>query len=354
MITADEMQATLHSLGLKVRVESVESRPPLYRYMLELGPKVRLSKLEAMAEDIALAAKPIAPPVIRPDFATGRVMLEMMYDQHPVVHFSDIYGTPDGMKLPITLGARNVTEPFIVDLTTIPHMIVAGTTGSGKSMLLHCITQSLINQKSSVGVKLVLIDPKLVEFSRYERNSALMFDKVVNSIDDTKDVLAEISSEMEKRFQAFKKRGVRDIEEYRSTAKKISYIPVIIDELADLIRDKSVEKIICSIAQKGRAAGIHIIAATQHPSAKVITGEIRANFPGRIACKVASPVHSRVVIDRSGAENLLGQGDAIYHDASGEYHRFKGALVDLEAYSAQAKKERGSFMMALSPFFRRK
>ena len=293
---------------------------------MRLDPQTRLSKLEGMAEDIALAMRPIAPPVIRPSFNSGQVIVEMMFAEHPIVNFDDIWSNDMTGNLPLLLGTTDIHTPLTIELTKMPHLIVAGTTGSGKSMLLHAMITSILRTYMSAGIKLALVDPKLVEFNRYAGHPALLY-PVVNDSELAIDMLEDLRNEMNNRFQVFQKYKCRDIGEYRSRVKKIPYIVLVIDELADPMRVKGFEKLLCEMAQKSRAAGIHIIAATQHPSSKVLTGEIRANFPSKIACKVSTQVHSRVVLDRHGAENLLGKGDALLLDESGGTYRFRGALV---------------------------
>jgi S-DNA-T family DNA segregation ATPase FtsK/SpoIIIE len=326
MPSATEFEGTLTSLGIKAKVESVDEKFPLCRYFVRLDPQTRLSKLEGMAEDIALAMRPIAPPVIRPAFNTGQVIVEMMFDSHPTIPFSSIFDPTAEGNIPLTIGTTDITKPLVIDLTKMPHLIVAGTTGSGKSMLLHAMISSIIKLYSDIGIKLALVDPKLVEFDRYAKHPALLY-PVVNDAELAIDMLQDLRDEMNNRYRVFQKYKCRDILEYREKVRKIPFIVLVIDELADLMRVKGFEKLLCELAQKSRAAGIHIIAATQHPSSKVLTGEIRANFPSKIACKVTTQVHSRVVLDRHGAENLLGKGDALLLDEAGNTFRFRGAFV---------------------------
>ena len=324
--------AVLKALGIKAIVERLEHKEPLYRYFVRLDPKTRYSKLESLAEDIALQMKPIAPPVIRPAFNTGLVLVEMMFDEHPVIPFdrllteTNFVNTKYDMELPVIFGTTDIDQPLVVDLNKMPHLILAGTTGSGKSMLLHSITGSLLLKSKEIGIKLAMIDPKLVEFNVYNSSPSLLY-PVVNDSEEALEMLQDLREEMSNRFKVFQKYNCRDIIEYREKVKKIPYIVLIIDELADLMRVKGFEKLLCELAQKSRAAGIHIVAATQHPSSKVLTGEIRANFPSKIGCKVSTQVHSRVVLDRNGAENLLGKGDALFLDEGGTMKRFKGAFV---------------------------
>jgi S-DNA-T family DNA segregation ATPase FtsK/SpoIIIE len=292
-----------------------------------------------MAEDIALAMKPIAPPVIRPAFTSGLVIVEMMFADHPVINFDSIFANQTNGNLPLVIGTTDITTPLVIDLTKMPHLIVAGTTGSGKSMLLHAMITSIIRTYADVGIKLALVDPKLVEFDRYSKHPALLY-PVVNEAELAIDMLQDLKEEMNNRYRVFQKFKCRDISEYRAKVKKIPYVVLVIDELADLMRVKGFEKLLCELAQKSRAAGIHIIAATQHPSSKVLTGEIRANFPSKIACKVSTQVHSRVVLDRHGAENLLGKGDALLLDESGNTFRFRGAYVAQDAPTTKAVRNK--------------
>lgn len=338
--TTESFLQALNSLGIKCDVVKLDQKWPLARYYLRLDPKTRYSKLESLVEDIALAMKPIAPPVIRPSFNDGLVIVEMMFADHPLVEFESIYATADTGAMPIVLGATDIDKPLVVDVVALPHMIVAGTTGSGKSMLLHAIISSLTRKYSSVGIKLALIDPKLVEFDRYSKHPSLLY-PVVNDVDLAIQMLEDLKEEMTNRFKVFQKYKCTNITEYRQTVKKIPYIVVVVDELADLVKTKQFEKMLCELAQKGRAAGIHLIVATQHPSSKVLTGEIRANFPAKIACKVTTRVHSNVVLDRAGAENLLGKGDALFLDEVGNITRFRGAFIPASQNRVASKKNGG-------------
>ncbi len=324
--TKEQFQESLNSLGIDAEVLSADVRFPMCRYSVRLDPKTKFSKLEGMADDIALSMRSISPPIVRADYATGTVLVEMMFDAHPVFNFSDIFQKQLQLKLPVLLGTTNITEPLYIDLVKMPHLILAGSTGSGKSMMLHGAIHSLMLVSEDIGIKLALLDPKLVEFDRYSASKSLLY-PVVNDAESAIEMLQDLRDEMNERFRVFQKHKCRDISEYRASIKKIPYIVLVIDELADLIKVKGFEKLLCELAQKSRAAGIHIIAATQHPSSKVLTAEIKANFPSKISCKVSTRVHSQVVLERSGAEHLLGKGDAILIDESGATYRFKGTFV---------------------------
>ncbi len=324
--TKEQFQETLNSLGLDGEVLATEERSPMCRYTVRLSAKTKFSKLEGMVDDMALSMRSISPPIVRPDYSNGTIIVEAMFAEHPTYTFSEIFDKRKDLNLPILLGTVNIRDPLYVDMVKMPHLILAGSTGSGKSMMLHGAIHSMLAMADDVGIKLALVDPKLVEFDRYSESKSLLY-PVINDADLAIEMLQDLRLEMNERFRVFQKHKCRDILEYRSRIKKIPYIVLVIDELADLIKIKGFEKLLCELAQKSRAAGIHIIAATQHPSSKVLTAEIKANFPSKISCKVSTRVHSQVVLERAGAEHLLGKGDAILIDESGATHRFKGCYV---------------------------
>lgn len=325
---------------LDIVISSVEDRYPLQRFHLELGNKVKLSDLMKLSKDIGLAIKSVSPPIIVPEYKTGTVKLEVMLDQHPVVDFHTILpkASLGDHDLPLVLGVKNVSEPLVLDLQNAPHLLIGGTTGSGKSMLLHSAILTLLSLPKNQNIDLILMDPKHVEFSSYTKVSNV---KVLSDKMDYQKCLDGLLELMEDRLRHLKKKNCRDIRELRQEKgpKSMSYIVVVIDEMADIIATcgKSWLAKLIHLTQKSRAAGIHIVSATQHPSSKVVPGELKANFPVRIGCKVASIAHSRVLFDEAGAEKLLGHGDALISGGYYDMQRFKGTLVNIDLANQSIK-----------------
>jgi len=338
------------ALGIKAVTEVCEERGPLKRYFVRLEGKTKISTLQNSCGELALRLKCLAPPLVKAEPSSGRVCIEVMHAEHPTVPFASLVeesnfqdpATLNDYTLPLLFGVKNITEPYILDLATMPHLLIGGATGAGKSMLLHSIINSLLIHSETQNIRLALLDPKYVEFTAYRGSKALRY-PVYHSISECVQVLEDLIEEMETRLRHFnKKGGYRDIQEYRAAGHKVPYIVLVIDELADLIqqqgRNKPFEKALCRLAQKSRAAGIHIIAATQHPSREVVTGPIKANFPAKVACKVTSQVHSRVILDVNGAERLLGKGDALFKSDGSGLQRFKGAFISTEVTKARVAK----------------
>lgn len=230
--------------------------------------------------------------------------------------------------LPIILGEDITGTPVIADLAKMPHLLIGGTTGSGKSVGLNSFILSLISAKKSSEVKFVLIDPKKIEFSIYN-NKEYLYCPVVTESQEAVAVLSFLAEEMDRRYELFAENLNKNLAEYNANnEKKLPYIVCVIDEFADLMAtDKKVEKDVMRLAQKARAAGIHLILATQRPSVDVVTGVLKANFPTRLAYKVASSADSRTILDTTGAENLIGRGDSLFLASDGELIRLHGAYI---------------------------
>jgi len=330
----DAMGRVLKELKLKAEAVSCHIAGPLHRYTIR--PEGAISFTEHKTKAIARAMRATSLPVITENFGEGTVSIQMMCGEHPAVDFEEILKkvpTDHKMQLPVVLGAVDVEKVLVRDLAAMPHLLLAGTTGSGKSMQLHAIIHSLTSPLNKDNVKLVLMDPKMVEFSRYDAPayaSQLAYD-VSSTLEDCVSVIRDLDKRMRERLEKIAKAGCKDIQEFRARGGSMKYLVVVIDELADLVRAKKTDfaKLLCSLAEKSRAAGIHIVAATQHPSHDVVSGPIKANFPARIACRVATRTHSGVILDAGGAENLTGKGDALLIDGELQLVRFKGALVNL-------------------------
>lgn len=323
------MQQLLEQLKIKADVISIETNGIVSKYYLKLHPGGKVKKIENCVNEIALGLKSYSIPIIRLIPEIGLVSIEILTKPQNMVNFSDIQNSlsKSNTELPVILGRTHDGKDLVADITKMPHLLIAGTTGSGKSVLLHSIICSLILKSN---IKLVLVDPKNVEFTYYKDLKQLMY-PIINYADEAHAVMSDLVEEMDRRFKMMSKKSAKDINEYNAKrSKKLPYIVLIIDEFADLMQmsKKEFQIKLSRLAQKSRACGIHIIIATQRPSADVITGIIKANFPARISCRVTSATNSRVVLDKNGAEKLLGKGDALICSNIYDMLRFRGAYVD--------------------------
>jgi len=302
--------------------------------------RVRVSRITRLADDLALA---LAAPSIRieapvpgqpiigvevPNAETRIVALRGLIESEEFTQLAAKGG------LPIALGRDVRGNPVIADLTRMPHVLIAGATGSGKSVCINTIISSLLMQKSPAEVRLILVDPKRVELTNYGSAPHLAFSHVVTEPDEVVSVLGVVVAEMDRRYRRLEEYKARNIVAYNSLPsidKPMPYWVVVLDELADMMMTvgKKVEELIARLAQKARAAGIHLILATQRPSVDVITGLIKANIPCRIAFQVSSKVDSRTILEQMGAENLLGHGDMLFLPPGTSVPiRVHGAFVD--------------------------
>jgi S-DNA-T family DNA segregation ATPase FtsK/SpoIIIE len=327
---------------LKVKAEVSECRREDSFLICDVSllPGGTYRKLEQFSTEIALALKLLSEPLIYPVTNEGVVRMEMMIAPLETVMFRDIVSSPEFKDaqhiLPLALGRQRGGRALVTDLIKMPHLLVGGATGSGKSVLLHTIVNSLLVGPSDC--RLALVDPKRVEFSHYDRHSDL-YCPIARSTEDSIEVLRKVALEMEDRFVQLEKAGCRDISCYKRSMPRVV---LVIDELADLMMasKREVQDLICRLAQKSRACGIHIVAATQRPSVDVITGLIKANFPSRISCRVSSAVDSRTILDHGGAEKLSGNGDAIIDCQDYKFCRFKGAFIGEQEMTANTKEAR--------------
>lgn len=272
--------------------------------------------------------------------------LEIPQETMKTVDFNAIVSSNDfrslSGNLPVNLGVDIGGDPVFADISKMPHLLVGGTTGSGKSVALNVFILSLILSKSPEDVKFILIDPKRIEFSIYNNQSYMLF-PVFTDNESSAQALEYLVSEMERRYQIFENSRSRNIQEYKDKGNKMNYIVCIVDEFSDLIlSNKKVEKLIQLLAQKSRACGIHLILATQRPSVDVVTGAIKANFPTRMSFKTASSVDSRTILDTSGAESLIGRGDALYLPSGGNIKRVHGAYISDENIDNILRPYRGN------------
>jgi S-DNA-T family DNA segregation ATPase FtsK/SpoIIIE len=311
------LEETLASFGISARVTHIERGPSVTRYEMTPGAGVKVSAIKSLSDNIQLALAAQSVRIEAPIPGKSAVGIEVPNSAVSIVAIREILDFLPKVegKLSIGLGKDITGRPIVADLARMPHLLVAGATGAGKSVCLNVILASLLSTCTPDQVQLLLIDPKRVELIEYNGIPHLIKDCIV----DPKlaaGALYELTREMDSRYERFARAGVRKIEEYNAEFPddKLPYIVVVIDELADLmlVAPTRVETSICRIAQLARATGIHLVLATQRPSVDVITGLIKANIPSRIAFAVSSQVDSRTILDMVGAERLLGRGDMLY------------------------------------------
>lgn len=329
------IQQTLKSFGINVKMHEVNVGPTVTQYTFKPVEGVKLSQIITLNNDLALslAAHPIR--IEAPIPGKSLVGIEVPNQKVAIVRLREVLESEQFVNsksnLSIVLGRNVAGNPMVCELENMPHLLISGATGSGKSICLNSIILSLLYQNSPDDLRLILVDPKKVEMTNYEGVPHLLA-PVVTEVDKTINALRWAVAEMERRFNLFAEARKRDIQSYNSVAGKerLSYIIVIIDELADLmaVASKEVEAAVVRLAQMARATGIHLILATQRPSVNVITGLIKANITARIAFAVASQIDSRTIIDIAGAERLLGNGDMLYLSPDlGKPRRIQGAFV---------------------------
>jgi DNA segregation ATPase FtsK/SpoIIIE, S-DNA-T family len=331
--TSQRLTLALSDLGVVAHVVRAVVGPRVTRYELRLGSGVKVGKVRNLQQDIAYALAATEVRILAPIPGKSAVGVEVPNTRPAKVTLGDVFQAyPDAndWTLPVGLGKDISGRAVFFDLSEMPHLLVAGTTGSGKSVMLNGLLTSLLLTTDPRQVKMVLIDPKRVELSQFGRVPHLIT-PVVTDVKKAANALAWAVAEMERRYEVLEKIGVRSVEGYNDRAEtQMPYVVVVIDELADLMMQAGakVEDAIIRLAQKARAVGIHIVVATQRPSVDVITGMIKANVPSRIAFAVSSQVDSRVVLDSPGAEALLGMGDMLYKPVSAARpSRVQGAFI---------------------------
>ncbi|PCI61737.1 MAG: cell division protein FtsK [Gammaproteobacteria bacterium] len=375
--TSRLVEAKLLDFGVQVKVVAVYPGPVITRFELELAPGVKVSKISNLSKDLARSLSAISVRVVEVIPGKSVIGLELPNKYREIVRLSEVIACDEfknsSSPLTIVLGADIAGEPVVVDLGKMPHLLVAGTTGSGKSVGVNAMIVSLLYKSTPEDVRLIMIDPKMLELSVYEGIPHLLTE-VVTDMKEAANSLRWCVGEMERRYKLMSSLGVRNLKGYNKKVlaaiaageplidplwhpsdnmdqsapelEKLPSIVVIIDEFADMMVTvgKKVEELIARIAQKARAAGIHLVLATQRPSVDVITGLIKANIPTRMAFQVSSGLNSRTILDQQGAEQLLGQGDMLYlPPGSGVPTRVHGAFVDDHEVHAVVKdwKERG-------------
>lgn len=321
------LEETLDNFGVKARVTQVSRGPSITRYEIQPSPGVKVSKIVNLADDIALSLAAQQVRIEAPIPGKAAVGIEVPNEEISMVSLREVLETvlfqESSSQLTIALGKDIAGNPIVADLGKMPHLLIAGATGSGKSVCMNAIIASILFKAKPDEVKLLMIDPKVVELSNFNGIPHLI-SPVVTDPKKAATTLRWAVHEMENRYELFAASGVKDIMRYNQVKKKenpnesfplLPYIVVLIDELADLmmVAPADVEDAICRLAQMARAAGIHLVVATQRPSVDVITGVIKANIPSRIAFAVSSQTDSRTILDMGGAERLLGRGDMLFY-----------------------------------------
>ncbi len=342
--TAEALQSTLVEFGRTARVVGWISGPTVTTFKLQPGEGERVSKITALEDDIALSLAAQSVRIFAPIPGTSLVGIEIPNRTRQNVYLGDVLPYVKGGPLELAIGRDAEGTPIVADLAKMPHLLIAGTTGSGKSVMINSIITALLMRGRPEDVRLVMVDPKRVELAGYNGLPHL-YVPVVTEPKQAASALQWAVSEMERRLKVFEKLNVRKIsdyntkqaagefEHYDNPPKKMPYLVIIIDELSDLmmVAGKDVEASIVRIAQLGRAAGIHLIVATQRPSSNVVTGLIKANISNRIAFNVATGIDSRVIIDQMGAEKLTGLGDMLFSKVGwGKPRRIQGCFVSDE------------------------
>ncbi len=326
---AEILERKLLDFGVEGKVAEVQPGPVITRYEIEPAPGIKINRIVALADDLALALRALTVRVVAPIPGKAAVGVEIPNRHRAIVRLRELLASKafEGAtaQLPLALGKDIAGEPYVADLAQMPHLLIAGATGSGKSVSINALIVSLLYRATPESLRLLLIDPKRVELSIYDGTPHLA-DRVVSDPKEAAKRLNRLVVHMEGRYKLFARLGARNIATYNRLIRiarregggeifrPLPYLVVVIDELADLMLSAAaeVEGAIARLAQMARAVGIHLIVATQRPSVDVITGIIKANFPARIAFQVSSKVDSRTILDMNGAEHLLGDGDLLF------------------------------------------
>ncbi len=338
--TCEKLEKTIKEFGINTQVVDVSQGPVITQYELSLEPGVHINKIVNLADNLALSLAAESVRIVAPIPGKSVIGIEIPNKSREMVTLRDIVDKQmfreSNAKLPIALGALVSGEPIITDLAITPHLLVAGATGSGKSVCVNSIICSLLLRRTPEQVRFIMIDPKMVELNIYNGIPHLLAPVITDS-QKAALTLKWAISEMEARYRLLERYGVRNIGSYNKMVEErdieygsLPYIVIIIDEFADLmmVARKEIEDSVSRLAAMSRAIGIHLLLATQRPSVDVITGVIKANFPSRIAFQVSSKIDSRTIIDTMGAEKLLGKGDMLYQNvATGSPSRIQGTFL---------------------------
>ncbi len=348
------LERTLSEFKIEAVVVEIDSGPVVTMFELQIGPGIKVKSIGERSKDLARALKAPSVRVVAPIPGKNTIGIEVPNLEKQPVRLRELIelsgAAPQRMEMPLFLGKDASGNPLITDLVRMPHTLIAGTTGSGKSVCINSIIMSILLTQRPDHVKMILVDPKMVELSMFKEIPHLMC-PVVHDVDKAEAILDWLVQKMEERYAILAEAQVRDIQAYNKLGRetllerikptdeeeanrisaRLPYIVLIIDELADLmmISPKEVELYLARLAQKSRAVGIHMILATQRPEAKVVTGLIKSNLPSRIAFRVNSRLDSRIVLDQNGAEDLLGQGDMLFlPPGCGKPSRAQGTYIE--------------------------
>lgn len=352
---AERLEKTFAEFGIAGQVREIRPGPVVTCFEFVPAPGIKLSRIAALADDIAMAMTALHVRIVAPIPGKGAVGIELPNEQRETVYLKEIVAHPSyreqPQKLCMAVGKTIEGKPYFVNLADMPHVLIAGTTGSGKSVCLNAMICSILYRATPQDVRFLMIDPKMLELSIYEGIPHLLLPPIIDS-KKAAHALKWAVKEMDKRYEQMNQVGVRDIAGYNAKVgdiEKMPFIVVVVDEYADLVivAGKEVEGYVMRLAQKARAAGIHVMLATQRPSVDVITGVIKANFPVRMGFRLSASQDSKTIINRSGAEKLLGRGDMLMiPPGSSDVIRVHGAFISekelvrvIDFWKGQSKPE---------------
>lgn len=330
------LEETLAEFDVEAKVVSVQKGPVVTMYELAPSAGVKIQKISALSDDIAMAMKTSAVRIVAPLPGRGTVGVEIPNEKKHLVYLREVIEdkafTAAASKLSLAIGKDVAGNPVVADLNEMPHLLIAGTTGAGKTICVNTLIMSILFKAKPDEVKFILIDPKMVELAHFAGMPHLIH-PIISEAKKAFGALSWAVEEMERRYRLLASVGVRNIDAYNKGGKKLSYIVIVVDEFADLmmVARENIETSVQRLAQLSRAVGIHLILATQRPSVDVITGVIKANFPARVSFKVSARVDSRTVLDAMGADKLLGKGDLLFlKPGAVKLIRAQGAFIDDE------------------------
>ncbi len=354
---AARLTSQLQEFKVEGKVTNVTEGPVVTTFEFEPAPGTKVSKITNLSEDLARLLEARSLRILAPIPGKKTLGFEVPNEQARMIGFGDLLAADEfrsrKLALPIAMGLDAFGAPLVTDLTTMPHLLVAGSTGSGKSVFMNSLIASLITRHSAKDLRLIMIDPKMVEMAAYNGIPHMACPVITDPQNEALKALNALVYEMDQRFELMRALGAKNISGFNQIIRShkktdfvkfegrwatLPYIVLIIDELADMmmVLGKEVETPITRLAQKARAAGIHLVIATQRPSAEVVTGLIKANFPTRVAFRVLSGIDSRTILDSSGAETLLGKGDMLYLSEKG-LQRLHGAYLSDEEVAKMVK-----------------
>ena len=361
----ERIEEKLREFNIEGSINNVLKGPVVDTFELKLGAGVRVSKVRNISEDLSMALMGVPIRIVYPMIGRETVGIEVPRNPREIIYLEEVLNSTEYKNstspLPIAMGKNAFGETLVADLSSMPHMLVAGATGAGKSVFINTLILSLLVKKTPSQMKLILIDPKQLELALYAKLPHLIMPVLTNA-KKASTALRWACSEMERRYTILGKFGVRNIEglhqKTQGSPHPMDYLVIVIDEFADLILTKSgkeIENNVCRLAAKARACGIHLILATQRPSVDVITGLIKSNFPTRISFRVTSPIDSRTILSTQGAELLLGKGDMLYRQGISTM-RVHSSLVDeteIESLMKKLSKIESSFHPSAMDFLNR-